>query len=357
MIKIDVEDLQYILKCTPSNQNILLCGKHGIGKSEIITHFYESKGMKVVPLFIGQMSDPGDIIGLPNKNEETGQTEFMLPYWFPVDNQPIVLFLDELNRARPELLQVVMDLVLNRKIAGKSLPEGSIIVSAINSGDEYTLTDLDPALISRFNVYKFEPSVRDWLTWAMRNGVNDYVIDFIASFDNMLDCEFKEGVDTQEKSYDRRSWKRLSDVINTSGISNTRVCQKMICGIIGDVAGARFFDHYVNGSIVKAEDIILRYGEVRNTLKNYTFVKKMVVIERLCAFIDREDLRNNPKYIKDVCVGNMKAFLGDLHREELGYMCSIYSTEFLFPNFKLFIGSNYELDKEITQFISSIEVV
>ena len=181
MIKIDVEDLQYILKCTPSNQNILLCGKHGIGKSEIITHFYESKGMKVVPLFIGQMSDPGDIIGLPNKNEETGQTEFMLPYWFPVDNKPIVLFLDELNRARPELLQVVMDLVLNRKIAGKSLPEGSIIVSAINSGDEYTLTDLDPALISRFNVYKFEPSVRDWLTWAMRNGVNDYVIDFIAS--------------------------------------------------------------------------------------------------------------------------------------------------------------------------------
>ena len=31
--------------------------------------------------------------------------------------KPIVLFLDELNRARPEILQTVMDLALNRKLA------------------------------------------------------------------------------------------------------------------------------------------------------------------------------------------------------------------------------------------------
>lgn len=357
MIKINVEELQYILGCTPSNQNVLLCGKHGIGKSEIITKFYEAKGMKVVPLFIGQMSDPGDIIGLPNKNEETGQTEFMLPYWFPTDGKPIVLFLDELNRARPELLQVVMDLVLNRKIAGKSLPEGSIIVSAINSGDEYTLTDLDPALISRFNVYKFEPSVREWLSWALRNGVNDYVVDFIATFDNMLDCPYKEGTDTQEKSYDRRSWKRLSDVINLSGISNTSNCQKMVCGIIGDIAGARFFEHYINGTLVKGEDILLRYSNVKDRLKNYKLIKKMAVIERLCAFIDREDVRKNPRYTQAVCVENFKLFLKDLNREELAYLCSVYSTENLFPNFKLFIADNYELDSIISQFISSIEVM
>lgn len=39
----------------------------------------------------------------------------MPPYWFPVDGKPIVLFLDELNRARPEVLQTIMDLALNRK--------------------------------------------------------------------------------------------------------------------------------------------------------------------------------------------------------------------------------------------------
>ena len=89
--------------------------------------------MKVVSLFLGQMSDPGDLIGLPYKNEKTGNTEFMPPYWFPTDGKPIVLFLDELNRARPEVLQTIMDLALNKKLAGKQLPEGSRIISAVNS--------------------------------------------------------------------------------------------------------------------------------------------------------------------------------------------------------------------------------
>ena len=154
-ITINTSELLKVLEETPSNQNIMLVGKHGIGKSQILTKFYESQGIRVVTLFLGQMSDPGDIIGLPNKDESTGQTVFALPYWFPVDNNPIVLFLDELNRARPEILQTVMDLALNRTLAGKSLPSGSRIISAVNIGEEYQLTDLDPALVSRFNIYDF----------------------------------------------------------------------------------------------------------------------------------------------------------------------------------------------------------
>ena len=100
---------------TPPSHNIMLSGKHGIGKSKIITDHFSAKGQKVVTLFLGQMSDPGDLIGLPNKDEKTGKTVFMPPYWFPTDNQPVVLFLDELNRARPEILQTIMDLALNRK--------------------------------------------------------------------------------------------------------------------------------------------------------------------------------------------------------------------------------------------------
>ena len=111
-------------------------------------------------LFLGQMSDPGDLIGLPRLNEETGKTDFMPPYWFPTDGVPIVLFLDELNRARPEMLQTVMDLVLNRKLAGRQLPEGSRIISAVNAGEQYQVGELDPALVSRFNIYTLRPPFR-----------------------------------------------------------------------------------------------------------------------------------------------------------------------------------------------------
>ena len=90
---VNTEQLLFILENTPAEQNIMLQGKHGIGKSQILEKFFSEKNQKVVTLFLGQMSDPGDLIGLPEKNQQTGKTDFMLPYWFPTDNEPIVLFL------------------------------------------------------------------------------------------------------------------------------------------------------------------------------------------------------------------------------------------------------------------------
>lgn len=72
---INSPELNEILNLTPSNQNILLVGRHEIGKSEILTNYFEKKKLTVVPLFLGQMADPGDLIGLPYFNKETGHTE------------------------------------------------------------------------------------------------------------------------------------------------------------------------------------------------------------------------------------------------------------------------------------------
>ncbi|MCI6365623.1 MAG: ATPase, partial [Spirochaetia bacterium] len=71
---IDSKQLYFILDNTPAEQNIMLVGKHGIGKSRILEEYYSQKGYKVVTLFLGQLSDPGDVIGLPEKDEKTGKT-------------------------------------------------------------------------------------------------------------------------------------------------------------------------------------------------------------------------------------------------------------------------------------------
>src|ERR1700733_12395015 len=121
-IRIDVKELREVLQLTPPEQNVMLIGKHGIGKSEIIRRFYETeRHLNVVAFFLGQMSDPGDLIGLMHKDEETGRSAFLPPFWWPVDGRPIVLFLDELNRARPEILQSIYELALNKTLAGKRL--------------------------------------------------------------------------------------------------------------------------------------------------------------------------------------------------------------------------------------------
>jgi len=255
MITIDTHKLLHILQVTPATHNIMLVGRHGIGKSEILTEYFESNGMRVVPLFLGQMSDPGDLIGLPVKTGD--RTDFLPPYWFPTDGQPIVLFLDELNRARPEILQTVMDLTLNRRLAGHRLPPGSRIISAVNEGDEYQLTHLDPSLVSRFNVYQFCPTVQEWLLWARRKQLDRRVIDFIESEPTLLDStpEQKEGEDTGLEKYpDRRAWRRVSDVMQDVAPDGSLRPRRNLCdddidlvaGIIGAQAASRFFA-FLNG--------------------------------------------------------------------------------------------------------------
>ena len=48
-IKINSLELKRILDLTPASQNIMLVGKHGIGKSQILETYFTKKGMKVVP--------------------------------------------------------------------------------------------------------------------------------------------------------------------------------------------------------------------------------------------------------------------------------------------------------------------
>ena len=237
---INVKELMLLLDKTPNDQVILLKGSHGIGKSSILSSYYEAKGMKVVTFFLGQMSDPGDLIGLPNKVGD--KTEFLPPTWFPTDGEPIVLFLDELNRARPELLQAVMDLVLNKQLAGKRLPSGSIIVAAVNDGDEYMVNDLDPALISRFNVYTFCPSPMEWLSWARDSGVDKRVISFLEQNSSWLDGDpdLKEQPEGLVKTPDRRAWKKVSDFI-VGNDHLTGIDRIIISGIVGQRAATRFY--------------------------------------------------------------------------------------------------------------------
>ena len=143
-ISVNITELKQLLEATPASHNIMLVGNHGIGKSEILTEFFKEKGMPVVALFLGQMADPGDLIGLPTKDEKTGKTDFMPPYWFPIDGKPIVLFLDELNRARPEILQTVMDLHLT-----VSLQASSSLREAVSSAQSTPVTSISLQTLTR----------------------------------------------------------------------------------------------------------------------------------------------------------------------------------------------------------------
>ncbi|MBR6416937.1 MAG: AAA family ATPase [Bacteroidales bacterium] len=352
-IAINSKELLTLLEVTPSWQNIMLTGRHGIGKSQILTRYFENAGMTVKTLFLGQMSDPGDLLGLPDKDVKNGKTTFMPPYWFPTDGKPIVLFLDELNRARPEILQTVMDLVLNRKLAGRALPEGSRIISACNDGDEYQLTDLDPALVSRFNIYTFRPSVEEWLLWAEREGLDERVVNFISANPELLD----RSADTKEdqgleKDPDRRAWEKVARLMEN--VPNpSPVHQKIVAGIIGIQAASQFFLSLRKDNLLP-QDLLTDFKSAKKQLDKYELHQFSLLNDALARFfetgkadtMDRDTVRQNLKAYHDYLLKN--------NREAYAHFVSLidgtgYRKMLLFINKEM--SSTY---KQVVEFIKTL---
>ena len=356
-VRIDGNMLLEVLEETPANQNIMLMGKHGIGKSQILEKFYTAKGCKVVSLFLGQMSDPGDLIGIPHKNEETGHTEFMPPYWFPTDDTPVVLFLDELNRARPEVLQTIMDLALNRKLAGRSLPAGSRIISAVNNGEEYQLTDLDPALVSRFNIYEFVPSVQDWLLWANKNGIDERITTYISANPKALDNQMAiEDMENLEKTPDRRAWVRVSEIISGKEVLK-QSHKSIIAGIVGGVTANRFFEFLDHNHLLTAKELLLgNYEMNRLKLETYKTPQLATINDAVFVFLESDKYGDADK---DLMAQNLAAyfnFLEEKHlREAMAHFANMFSGT-MYPNALVFIiGECPELYSKMTRFVAEIK--
>jgi hypothetical protein len=353
-VKINTIELYRILEITPAEQNIMLVGRHGIGKSRIITDYFTERGRKVVSLFVGQMSDPGDIIGLPVLSGESNRTEFRLPFWFPDDDRPVVLFLDDLIRARPEILQTVMDLVLNKTLAGKRLPAGSQILSATNEGEEYQLTDLDPALVSRFNVYHFAPTTEEWLLWASGRKLDNRVIEFISHNPDLLD----EPVNADSgfiKTADRRAWERVSDLI--APITEIdKAIEKAVAGITGISTALKFCAYVKNMSQINAMDVLLSFKKQAAKLKKAQVHEITVLNEAMFRIIEIED---DPVKIKKY-IENLEQYIqwlvAEKRQEALAHWTTLYESA-MYPKtrFKILSHSQY-IFQNIVSFIKDIQI-
>ncbi|MBI4819197.1 MAG: AAA family ATPase [Deltaproteobacteria bacterium] len=361
-IRLDVSQLTEVLRGTPSHHNLMLIGKHGLGKSEILRRFFETeRGMKVVAFFLGQMSDPGDLIGLMHKDEASGRSVFLPPYWWPVDGKPVVLFLDELNRARPEILQSIHDLALNKTLAGKRLPEGSIVISAVNEGDEYQLTELDPALVSRFNLYEFAPTAEDWVIWANETGLDPRVINFIQKESHFLDGDATATEDKAAlhsglvKSPDRRAWVRVSEYLRPID-RVTDFHLRVLGGIVGPTAASAFGKSLRQTITVPAHELLLSFEKVREKVERMPLQELIMLNEQVVYWMNSPSCE--PKHEKKV----RKSLLAYLHllqarelREAIAHVASILESPKVAKAKSVWAGS-MEIVQFLTEYVESIQV-
>ena len=238
MASMNAAQTRYCLTHFPNNISILLAANQGLGKSETVAQCAAEIKGQYIDMRLSQC-DTGDMKGMPF--HVNGRTIFAPPDWFPMDKGdakelqallgltdaiaagkygPVgILHLDELNRATREVQQAGFELVLDRRLNMRRIPDGWRVVASINDDEDiYTVNQMDPALISRFFLINFNPSIDEWLNWASKdNRVHDSIVTFIRKYPDRLDPTpqlLKESVISGvKKVHDRRAWTRFSQTL------------------------------------------------------------------------------------------------------------------------------------------------
>ena len=283
----DAQQFLKIAKILPPNQSVLVRGDHGKGKSQVVAQLAEFFNIELVDRRLAQMSE-GDIIGLPVVSGEA--TKFNPPDWYvKACKQPVVLFLDELNRASMEVQQAAFEIVLDRRLNGMKLHPQTRVFAAVNTGNNYQVNEMDPALLSRFWVIDFEPSLEDWMTWAQKAGIHPNIQMFVQENPKFLDPADNYAPGSIQPT--RRSWQKLNDALMYAQIADEPTHPDffpMLTGFIGIDASAAFFNFAKNIDYnLTPEELLNNYDapEVQRKISKLGQESLNVCIEKICGHI------------------------------------------------------------------------
>lgn len=304
----------------PSTESIMLRGETGIGKSSVIKKLaktiQENEKLSEYPVIdrrFSQMSE-GDVVGLPSTDGDV--TRFNPPDWYKkACLQPCMLFLDEINRATPEVMQAAFQIALDRELNGHKLHPQTRVATAVNIGGAYTVNEMDPALLDRFFVVDLNPTTEDWMVWARDpegGNIIEQITDFHAHSDKFLDPPKK--IEPNSKTPTRRTWEKLSRSMRAAGIAEKHDHDSfytMCLGFLGAETSIAFHSFVKdNDSRITGEEIINSYSKVKAKVKKGGNERKNSLIEKVSDYVNANLDELNEQQQK-----NLKEFTKELPGE------------------------------------------
>lgn len=216
--------------------NVLLEGTHGVGKSSLIEGVFQQMGWEYLILNTPTTDPYRDLCGIPEivvKNKD-GVSErvllSVLPEKFAQDGID-ALFLDEINRSSPEILNSLMELIQFKKAGGKKLNRLKVVWAAENPYNPkleqhtqvYYVKPLDPAQKDRFHAFltlRAEVSA-DFLKKKFQNETGSApIVDAAVKWWNNLTEEYRQYCSPRRLEYAlsvyfamNRKEERLYDVL------------------------------------------------------------------------------------------------------------------------------------------------
>lgn len=311
---------------------VMVRGAHGIGKSEIVYQIGKAMGFEfIVEIRASQMTE-GDTLGIPNVNiyklidEKSGMekesTNFTSFEWLTrACVSPCLLFFDEIDRAVREVRQSLMQLVDSRKMANHVLHPDTIVVSAINGGnnqEKYDVNEMDPAELSRWFVFDLDPTVEEWIAWAKGNGVTKEIVSFISVHNKHLE---HTGKFEPNKVYpSRRSWVRFSKVLGVSDFvksKNFDAILRLGMSIVGAEASLEFKQYLADCKV----DWRIFFDNKVSEVPGHYFTLEMPEHAELINML--KDSKDIGKKMNDTTLGKFLEYIKNAPVESMGQLISV----------------------------------
>lgn len=218
----NISQLRQFDKAVPAHIPRYITGPAGLGKSSVIAMMAKDRGYEVVDLRLSEL-EPGDLVGMPHVIQRADgrfETVYGAPsWWFDLERNhgKVYLFLDELDRASENMQPLAMQLTLDRRAGGRTLPK-NVIIYAAGNGEKYSTAHLDQALINRMAVVEFSPTPEEWLAWASdseASKVHPAIVEFIRAHRQFLDIPADKVGHPNVPVQSRRSWSKFGEVLWT----------------------------------------------------------------------------------------------------------------------------------------------
>ena len=193
--------VETVLRKGSAAKPLLIWGAPGIGKTAIVNAVLKKvkgDGSRMLDFQLS-MKEHDDFF-LPsynvNKTKAVDLPKSYLPVWEDLDSMTEeerkaadaacgtgLLFLDELSRAKPQVQDVCLKLIGERKLGDSyRLGSGWSVIAASNrlEDDMDTQHDLSMALANRFRQVNYSPTCKSWRNWAEKQGyMNKHVLDWL----------------------------------------------------------------------------------------------------------------------------------------------------------------------------------
>jgi hypothetical protein len=179
-----------IIRNVGTTNTVLLQGQPGVGKSAILSTIARQLP-DYLPCYIDVANlDLGDL-GMPVIDRDAMITNYAPNARFGIgkgQNRPVLLMLDELGKAARPVLNMLLPVILEHRLGDVNLPTGSIVFGTTNLATDGVGDNIPAHAYDRvLDLDLGNPTVDNWLMWAVDNNIAPEVMAFAKEFPQIFD--------------------------------------------------------------------------------------------------------------------------------------------------------------------------